>query len=384
MFRDGEQSIIRSSEGITRGQRVFRVPERYGLGFGVGDVLSNRDVEYDRLLLREMRKYGFSVQRGGQFNFSNPLEIGVFNDDTLTQRDKCEQVASTAGIEMPCTLTPQEVLAVQNPVVAKITAMNRGRNKYLLEIEKQKVRFIAWALMRHDLPYLSEQPNSAALVEEAFRKVQQGKLEDKCFKYGGWLDCWIFEEYIDTPGKYNTSFRIVADGFGNVHYGLIAHSEEARGTVLMPVPKTTHPPLEEFSIPGKFASILLEHPDSPFYIAPKKFVSNIILGGKAIVLNGIPKQKLIDREILADLGISPDNPTIPPILLSTSQLIGRLSRDQFPFVGIDYLMRRDGSFVLLEINSGPGLRPEALGCTDTGDRFVCERELIKRMVQQIG
>lgn len=375
-------------EQIKQGKRILRVYKGFGkppsdsLSWFITNITGSS--EQDKAIADLFRSNSFRIIEGGSFNPNNPIEIGISHDSELNAHERDKEVARKVGIEMPRSFTPEETIDVDNPIVVKLPNAARGEDKYLLETSDQKIRFIAWALLHHQLGELNDQKDTDAVIQRILKKVSESNFKDSFIQERGWLDSWLFEEYINSPGDYNTSFRVVADAFGNIHYSQVARSDAQKNVEQMPVPRLRYQPLEQISIPGSAFSSLLTHPDSPFYIMPKKFVSNVARGGKPLLLNGQPVADQTDRKILEDIGIDSDRPELPKELASISAAIGREYRRHFPHIGIDYMLRGDNrKFVLLEVNKGPNLRPEALGLPADAGPEKCELELMQRVIDKI-
>jgi hypothetical protein len=260
---------------------------------------------------------------------------------------------------------------------------NRGIGKYLLETREQKIKFLACYLIRERIPDLYQHPRDFdATVKELMDKVAKGDYTDKYFD-PKILDSFIFEEFVEPPGNYWTSMRVVADAFGKIHYAQVARSglpknSEIDSSVKASLPKN----LFDLEVLGDL-NIYLEHPDSPFYFPQKKFTSNISTGGTPIILNGNPQVDRINRDVLMSLGIDPDHPQLPDSLQAPSSRIGELCKGDYPLVGIDYLKRAsNGEFVLCEINKGPQLRPEAVGLPESTDEDELQAIMIDRVLSK--
>lgn len=369
-------------ETVQQGTKIFRVFEGYGevnsFSIFFGDPVQDLNI------LELFKSNGFSIRKGGRFNPNNPLEFEITRDTNSSGYKRDKEISRRVGIDMPHSFTPQEVLSSPNSIVAKLPDIDRGEFKYLLENPDQKVKFIAWALLDQNLGLLDEQKDVNVIVERILNKVSKGVFRDTFIEKGNWFKYWVFEEFIETPGEYNTSFRVVADALGNFHYAQVNRSAEKKLSQLMPIPKFQNSPLVEVSKPGTDLAIMLSHPDSPFYISPKKFVSNIARGAKPILLNGIPVENQTDREVLEDIGIDPDKPEAPKELVRISIEIAKEYRKHYPHVGIDYMQRADNKkFVLLEVNKGPHLIPAAMGLPANTKPEQCNLELIRRMISQI-
>lgn len=369
---------------------VFRIPEGFEETAGMEAIFSGnikaaeKIAENVRQTVELFHSHGYKIRRGGKFNPTNPWELAISYDRSVRARTRYQEAAEEAGLLMPHTHTPREALATPSAVVAKIPEADTGDLKYLLDTEDQKVKFIAWALIFQNMGNLVNEQNPEATVERIFNKVKGGRFTDRLIRNQGWLNHWLFEEFVETPGDYYTSLRVVADAYGNVYYGQIARSENRKDSqVLMPVPKLRYRsnPLKELTRVGRSLDSLLQHPGSPFYIAPKRFISNIAAGGSRLLLSGESVVNEEDRRLLEDLRINPDKLEIPDQLVTASQKIGILYRKYYPFVGIDFIQRRGtGEYLLLEVNTGPGLSPHALGLPENTPPWECQLEMMKKVI----
>ncbi len=358
-------------------RKVFRVPK----GYAIPDSASTfvRDVGMEQQFLDLFRLHGFAITRGGIFNQNNPNEFGEGNNSDISQRDTDRKISEKAGVKMPEIHSPQEVIESDKRFVAKIPDAQRGESKFLLETKEQKLKFLAWSLLANNISKLFIDGKLIdAKLKDIFAKVERGDFSDDLFDVKA-LNRWIFEDYIETPGLFNTSLRVVVDGLGTIHYSQVARSDNPKDTYSSPVSQSL--PTDIVALWGKDLAIFLEHPDSPFYIRPKSFVSNIARGGKPIILDGSPVEEDTSKKVLEDLGIDPSNPQMPMILQPIASKIGRLSRGNYPFVGIDFLKSKDtGELILLEVNAGPHLRPEGLGLPDSTSDTDCDLELLRRIL----
>jgi hypothetical protein len=381
-------AISERREPPQQGNRVLRVYEGFGkppvdsLSWFIGNMAGN--TKQNEAIADLFRANGFHIVEGGNFNTSNSLEFSISDDSQVNEHIRDLEVARKVGIDMPRFFAPEEAISVSGPLVAKLPGSARGEDKFILKNKDQKTKFIAWALMNQNLGDLYDQKNRDEIVQRILSKVSEGDFKDPFIDERGWLDSWLFEEYINPPGEYNTSFRVVADALGDVIYSQVARSDAQKEAERLPTPETHYPVLEQISIPGNSFFLLLLHPDSPFYISPTKFFSNVASGGKPLLLNGKPVVDQLDRKILEDLDINPDEPELPQQLSETTSAIGREYRRYFPHVGVDFMKRSDnGKFVLLEVNKGPNLRPEALGLPAETPPEQSELELLRRIIAKL-
>lgn len=373
-------------------RKVLRIPPHFGQP-KPSDVFGLEDTEHEKKTIDLFRSRGFAIEHGGAFVKDNPYEVGIGTDHgtPILERDKA--IAEQAGIPMPDTYEAKSLLEDTRgrKIVAKRPEAQRGEEKYLLESDITKERFLTWALLAgHNTDSfirLLSNPNPMDTINDLYAKVRRGDFTDQYFA-PDFISGWQFEEYIETPGIYNTSLRVVADAFGNVHYGQVARSEQSRpGEAQIPTEgliDISKLPKDFITLWGKPLDVYLRDKHSPFFIDPQQFVSNIMAGGRPLLLNGEPIVDPVDRRIIADLDIDPDNPTIPASLLGISSRIGKLSRGIYPFVGIDYLKTKDPrGFVFLEDNAEPNLRPEGLGLPPDTNEYECNLALMGKVIDGI-
>ena len=283
--------------------------------------------------------------------------------------------------------TPVDILSASTPIVAKKEGSQMGYGKYLLDTDEKKARFLTHALLGHRVFEIAGRPDARAVMERLIESVRNQNFSDRLLKRkhgGGFFESYNYKEFIETPSDYKTSFRIVADAFGNVRYGFLLRSASKEGEEPLQQPDTSdYDPLEEVQYAGSDANMLLTHPDSPFYITPTKIVSNYAQGGEKIFLNGQPVVNAIDRQVLIEHGIDPDNPQIPYTLSQLASKIGRACRGDYPFVGADFMQTNAAAsnYYFLEANINPVIWAEGLGLDpQTHSLEDCSLEMTNRVL----
>lgn len=366
-------------------KKVFRTPSTYaspiehmkGLAASLGQS-NSRQLEFDTVDL--FKRKGYIIEKDGTFNNDNPEEIGIDSNliPRMNQLELDEFLSGKSGIEMPKRLQLKEVNESNEPIVAKRIGEHGGNSVYILETRKQKARFISWLLSMYDV-------KSTAQLEKLIKQVQSGDLTPNSKNSAE--DNWLFEEYIETPSDYNTSFRILTDCFGKVHYGILIRSEQEKGVKKIQdvldvsgTKLTSKNIVDLATLPGVSTEVLLNAPSSPLYLGAKSIVSNVIKGGRRIFLNGGSVSDIKDREILTAHHIDPNKPQIPQELVEASSKIGPECRGDYPFVGIDFLLGKDGKYYYLETNLGPGLAPELIGLPPESDPGKAQLHLMEKII----
>lgn len=328
-------------------------------------------------------KNGYSLVVGGRHNLRNPLELSIELSSSFKVPSPVERAciaSEVSGIPLPDSFPLGDVLNSDLPIVAKDKNKNKGINKFLLETYEQKVRFAAWMLhVQRFAPSKERLLTDSENVERWRREVSSGHFYINTGANPVWNEGWVFEEFVETPGDRYSSFRIVPDAYGEVHYGLVTSSSQKKSDDKK-IKIDPRPPLPGLDMLDPFHSTaLLMDPNSPFYLDSKSVVSNILSGGKGILLNGKPLSDTEDRDLVGSLGINPDQPEIPAELVEASRKIGTALRAGIPFMGIDFMRRESGEFVLLEVNTGPLLFYGTFGKPEG----ISQAELYYKMYERI-
>lgn len=276
----------------------------------------------------EIRAYGYEINlvQNAKLGtpsslFNNNRDLGFYSDSRFLGRDMNENLAKATGVRLPAKYSPDEALKLGNSVVAKDVSRDRFEGVFFLPEQRHVEAFV------NGCPDLSQ---------------------------------WIFQEYVESPSEYNTYFRVVVDGFGKIHYGVLMRSGLKKGE-------------------GKTAEGVVN------------IIPRTTEGRQKIWLNGQPILDEENKKVLIAHGISPDNPKIPELIAKDSSLIGIALRGHYPFVGLDFIYDKKLRHYLLEFNARPGLDPEAFGVTQEqidkipGDhsyvQLYFEKDTIKRMFE---
>ena len=364
----------RSTEIITP-KKVLRVRDTFGIHKpGDTSFLMSSETPFDQAdVLKQYEQNGYLVVRNGVFDSDNPKELGI---DMHEHTDA--DLAKVAGLEMPPKHPLQDILTGENPIIAKALYANRGELKYLLETLEQKAKFIAW-LVANGRGAIHEPDREKAKQDilSLLSNVKAGTLTENDYKDAR-TDQWAFENKIETPSDYDTSYRVVADGYGNIQYAQLHRSGEVKetGTILT---TSDHVPIFEDSIWGDDFSTLLTHPRSPLFLESKQFMSNVAQGGKRILLDGKKINDQEDRKVLEAHGINPDTPHAPQDVLEGASRVGVANRDSYPYTGIDFIPGNDNKNYFLEANSRPKLNPEAIGLSENSTNAQRTLKMMERI-----
>lgn len=386
----GIQNDVPVINEIINPQKIFRVSPDFGIHSDLSDqinvILDDTDSDHESNIIEVFENQGFTVVRGGNFNPDNPLEIGINTSSDelgLNSLQRNRRVAEASGAIMPLEYNLSEVIDSQIPIVAKDLTADRGTSKYLLDTKAQKVRFLTWMLLGYNLGNLYEMDNPKGIIERLMTQVQNKQFTHPLFT-PDFSPKWYFEKYIETPSSYNTSFRILADAFGKIHYAVLIRSQNEKGALkLRDSDSGDMDPLKYMSLGGVSWQMLLHEPRSPFYIGAKIIVSNAAQGGKILRLNGVRVTDNVDRTILSDHDLNPDNPVLPSELESQAIKLGIESRRDYPYIGADFLKQKEDGYFFMEANLGPGIDNESVGISKTMPPFESELAMIEKVISTI-
>ena len=187
-----DATLIRS-EGVNP-HKVLRVPPGWGEIDKGPMALFLTFPERNRKIREVFEREGFVVVEGGEFDRSNPLEIGIHAgeyDRFDNKADLGTHIAQEVNVNMPRNMLPKDVLVSNEPVVAKGKHSHRSENMYLLETHDQKVRFITCQLLGEKLRDLP----SDQQMKSIFAAVRKGKLNGSWVGKYPFLGSYFFSVY---------------------------------------------------------------------------------------------------------------------------------------------------------------------------------------------
>jgi len=330
------------SETIGRGKRTLYIP-----AFGI-----NHRPE----VIDEFRKNGYSIA-GTLIAQDDPFpgkeqDLGLFlvRENLSHGFRKSESIAKLAGIEQPREFEHSEILTLHKPFVVKFPTADRGESVFLLDGRGSIAKFLVYANEHFNSSW--DRNQSKEKIEAAKHAIESGQWDWEGFSEMEVSDFWIFQEYIETPSDFYTSFRILADAYGNIHYGTLLRSLQPKG-VKRVVDRDPNPIDHSFTY--------LHNPESMYCLDTPDIVSNAAQGGIGIHLNGMRIEDEANRNVAEAHDIDPDNPRIPQQLKDKASKVGILMKRVFPFTGVDFIYDRDLKDFFLEANTGPTLFSEGLG-----------------------
>lgn len=323
---------------------------------------------------------GYQLRRNQSLDYHNPAALGFGQG---MQEPLPRFVSKQQGIMLPKNIPVDEIRS-EKSVVIKHPHKDHGRGKFLLETDEQKVKYLTFAMLGNNAAEVLRLPNKEQVVDQLLDEVRSGNIRSRYLNDPYLLDYFERQEFIETPGQYYSSFRIVADAWGNIQYGQVCKSKEPKSKKMPPelVDFNPNESLDEACRGGWELYLLLQHPESPFFLDSRRFVSNISSKGERILLDGNPVRKRVNRQLLENLGIDPDHPTVPSVLQESASELGRFCRPLWPFAGLDYMKRQENeAYYFLEANIAPQLAAEPLNMDGRSSQKARQLEMMQRVIR---
>lgn len=408
---------IHRQEKPTQFSRILYIPpnEIHYSGWDVlmpnGEIVikTGRGSSIDDLFQR----YGYVVKRlnfGDKFDAKNPLAVGMHAGKDADDEVAVNQyISRKAGISMPKRDTLLKAMKSADPVVAKFIGAHSGNNKYLLETQEQKVKFLIPLIdIDNVLGNIRIFPNGEPNYSEQFRNEMADKVErtlplvfdvmNKAEEMGTVDNTHrtylalaqyvkqienhvLFQELVDTPSKHYPTFRVIADAFGHIHYVALLFSKHMKDEGILkfttPQQNLSIADLQKIvSDSNSLLDYLYTHPLSPFFLASKSIKSYTDGVSEEIILEGQAIDDQETRQVLQDLGINPDAALPPFRVLQLGKRLGRAFRPYNIYGGFDLIPRVDKEYNLLEAHDQPGLAPSGFGLPDDADDAKVTEKLI--------
>lgn len=352
--KEREGAFLRIPEAIPSGKKVLYIPN------------------FGRLhrpeMIDEFAKNGYSISRvftypGDPFP-GREKDLGFGVDEELKHNSSADEiVAARTHVDQPKKFDTSALFESAGPFVVKFPMSDRGESVFLLEGKENIAKFIAYNIEHFNNNIDHNTREVAAMT--AKKEIAGGNWNWEGFKKIEISDAWSIQEYIETPSDYYTSFRILVDGYGNIHYGTLLRSPEKKGIRRVK---------ERDQNPFDHSFTYLHNPENIFCLDAPDIVSNVVRGGIDIQLNGTSVNDEVNRSVLYIHGIDPDNPQIPDVMQQKAARIGIAMKGVFPFVGIDFIYDRQLNDFFLEANPGPALLAEGLGVSQDEIRIKKGKE----------
>ena len=222
------------------------------------------------------------------------------------------------GIKQPVSYSVNDLFSqkhqVELPVVLKNVSVHGGGDKCLISTNSQLEMFINFL--------------SYEYLTAVFNKL------------------YIMQEYIETPTQYNTSLRVLVSSCGDILYSVLKYAlpqkigEEPKDGIL---------------------SYYLLNEQSKYFLGGETFVSNTIAGGNNILL-GEDNYSELERTILKEHGIDPDDATVPEsIRIACQEVMKSCGKELGAICGMDFIYDvKDREWRYLEEHEWPMLYSYAI------------------------
>ena len=391
--------------------KILYVPSSYGKDRSGFFGLIN-DTNLEKSIIQIFQDKGFTIKRGMLKDTKNPNLIGIHVDsppylDISKHYEYYRFLIDKAlsnGAPMPKEFSWNEILTTNIPIFAKVMSSQIRDGKYLLKTYKEKMNFLVWAMngqsyfwvegdtsneklksaqelcqrRRNSLETLLEKKENSNICPDFLRKSKE-EIERVNRHYQ-------FQEYIKSPTNKNSSYRVLVDAKGEVHYSTLITSELKINQYDMSnwdenpwdaLDKDRH---------GFTTSIFLKHPNSPIHIPMYQIVSNRAQGGNSILISsnstGTVPYSDDEKNILKAHRINSINPQLPCKVIDLSKKIAFSFRDGFPYGGADFIQNENGDFLFLEYTYGPDMNPTALGLDANLDSNKVTLEMMRRVANK--
>ncbi len=320
-FNANGQKIFIESEWITGKTCLFNVSNTSDYLKGMVGLTTIR-----KEFIKHLMNQGFIITNDKLDKNPNIIYF-VMNSESIVVEDKTigkykelfDQRMFEAGgptLNYPYSLHIEEYFEHPFfPAVFKNESTNAGKDKFLIETEKQL---------------------------KVFKKFYNDYKNKDIYKEQ--FECSIFQQLIKTPTENKTYMRVLMS---------------ASGDVLGASLKYSRPSMQERPLQGTFEQHLLD-PKSPYYINSKTMF-NYYSGGGNINL-GQSRFSYDEREILMAHGIDPENPMVPADVLEVASNIAINANKELGIMcGIDFIMNQyDGKWYYLEVQAFPAIDEWAL------------------------
>ncbi|MFC1696934.1 RimK family alpha-L-glutamate ligase [Nanoarchaeota archaeon] len=249
--------------------------------------------------------------------------------ENYSRKDHTAEIAKKVNMPIPETWTLKDFMNMNRkyPVVLKNVSSANGTGVYLLDSEKQFRTFC--------------NPKKYQELKERFNpNLHLPKIKN-----------FIVQQYIETPSRHFTHYRILAVKDGSIIAAVLSVSKARKD----------ENKIIEIDYPKKPEFNMYHHIDSPLYLSCREFRSNSSQSGRQIPL--IPRNSCAkeisdeDKLILEDHGIDPECPDLPNDIKFEAQRTARtFGKKGVVYSGLDYFQDKDLKPYFIEINPQPGLK----------------------------
>ncbi|MCA9383860.1 hypothetical protein KC909_05860, partial [Candidatus Dojkabacteria bacterium] len=167
---------------------------------------------------------GYTVVYGGSMNTSNIMESGIYAD--YHRKPELQEQAlgmiARAGLPILEDYHIEDAISLGQPVLAKNPYRHRGEQKYLLETDLQKAKFLTWIWLNSQQPHYFYENSTDEIHEQCLATIgliYTGNYENILHWGSRRLLDWQFQEFVPPPLEHATSLRTLVDMRGNIIMG---------------------------------------------------------------------------------------------------------------------------------------------------------------------
>ena len=392
-----ESVFPRERTGFSK--KIIRIPPPSIKQIGIPVLNNDGTTKIDGVMAHQdlFLKHGYHFEEG-PFDPRNRFEfgvgVGIHCDD---EHARNREIARKAGLRMPSELTAEEVLTQKGRVMAKFTGFHGSQCKYRLDNSFQIAKFISahlfyYALREHlfidHCGNVFVKENYLPYVGLMLKHTIDGTKFVDFVKQGGdefpKLDGVVFQRFIDTASSHDSSYRILADGLGNIHYIALLFARYQKEDMVLTteklVKKLEKPAIDQiFSNPRTVLQLLFTQTTSPFYLNLAAAIS-YHEDSEEIILSGQKIDEPDLRKVLIEHGIDPNHAKPPVALIDYGRRLGSAFREYAPLGGFDILQSRGWNYYFLEGNDGPDIASSGLDIQQNMSNDELERVVINRML----
>lgn len=352
----------------------------------------NRNNLREALIYRALGSLGAEDDGLGQYDPNEPNDLGLYygweNDVEMIAGD----IMHFYGIETADNLRDNLISEgeLPEPLVVKHRLSHGGRLKFLIEDTEQRTRFLTWMwLVNNSETILRDIPEElfANSISEFYRDFKDNPGDLAAVD----LADWDIQRFYEGPNRRPAILRVYSDFRGRNFYSYLhiaglsydtKHNVLDQSEQLDPFRKCLIDLHTDGRLTPRTAEVLLVDPRSPLFINSKNYTTNY-RGGEFVPLNGRAYSGDFDG-LVRKLGIDPSHLGIPEHIKLPSSRVGRLMKVHWPYVGTDYLVKKDGGLVFLETNRVPGIQWYMVpGATPEMSKLQLHSLLIQNLAQNL-
>lgn len=256
--------------------------------------------------LKHLESEGFVITNN-KFDTENDIIYLIMNDKAIctgneklgTYKKAFDQRMIEAGgetLNYPYSLSMETYFkAPFYPAVFKNESTNGGIDKFLIE-----------------------SPEQLEIIKKFYEKYKEIEMYKSSF------ECSIFQQLIETPTEHQTYMRVLMSASGDVMGASLKYSRI----------------IEKKREPKGLYEKHFWNEKSEFYLNSKGMFNYYSKGGDINLTN--PRLNYVEKEILREHGIDPENPTVPSAVLEVaSSIASKCNKELGILCGFDFILDKN-------------------------------------------